>query len=190
MNAYILTNCVISLAILVFVCFFQFKRLSRDDFRSDIRRLRDELFDYMWKNGYSFDDPGYRGTRRVLNGLLRLSNHATPIKFIAAAVQCQIAKHHGVVYANPIPPAKQEDLQAKIDEVCGAATGRFMRFVFLEGPRGWIMRMLIIYPSRVIRLLARLKDRIRRDGPRFLVQQGYICGSTELSPEERSAFNC
>lgn len=190
MDAYVLTECVISLAILLFVFFFQFRRLSRDNFRSDIRRLRDELFDLMWKNGYSFDDPAYLGMRRVLNGLLRLSNHATPLRFFVIAIQCKQAESLGFSRENPVPPTPNEHLQEAINTVCQKATGRFLHFVFIEGFHGFVMRLLVIYPSRVVRLLGRLRERIRRDGPSLLVQQGYRYGDPHLSREKAVALGC
>ncbi len=47
MNYYEITSCFVSLAIIAFVWRNGFAVLRRDNFRSDIRRIRDGLFDYV-----------------------------------------------------------------------------------------------------------------------------------------------
>ena len=81
-DPFILTNCAVSVAIIVAIWFGPLASLRRDAFRTDIRQIRDELFDFMWKNGYSFENEAYRDTRQLLNGLLRMSNSLSPIPFL------------------------------------------------------------------------------------------------------------
>jgi hypothetical protein len=73
MNETELTEVAISLGVLM-LAYILYRRGRREQFRVDIRRIRDGLFDWMWQNGHSFSDLGYRATREMLNGLLRMSN--------------------------------------------------------------------------------------------------------------------
>lgn len=58
-------------------------RWARNDaFRASIRRVRDELFDFMWQNGYDYDTPAYRMTRRMLNGAIRYSDRISIASFV------------------------------------------------------------------------------------------------------------
>src|SRR5262245_32745843 len=71
------------------ICDYRFSdsllaQLRCDKYRTDIRRIRDELFDYMWKEGHDFSTPAYRSTRESLNGLLRICNLLSPTLLIVS----------------------------------------------------------------------------------------------------------
>ena len=189
MNAYILTECVVSLAILAYVYLGLACRLSRDEFRADIRRLRDELFDYMWKAGRDFADPSYVGTRRILNGMLRLSNRASAPKFIVALVVTTLIERDGDSLCDPIPEPEDQEFREKLERVQRLALARFLRFVFLERLTGVLVRVLAI-PSYAIRFVARFKERVAREARGSLLQQGYLFGDPNLPAEERASLGC
>lgn len=92
---FIVFECLVGLGVLAFVWFYLFARLRRDDFRSEIRRLRDGLFDFMWENGYSFNEPAYRETRQMLNGIIRLGNTLSPLSLFAAIYIGILREHAG-----------------------------------------------------------------------------------------------
>ncbi len=189
MNAYILTECVVSLAILTYVYFGLFCRLRRDEFRADIRRLRDELFDYMWKGGRDFDDPSYLGTRRVLNGMLRLSNRASALKFLVTLVVAVLIERRGETLDNPIPEPEDQELRKELEKVQRLSLARFLRFVFLEGVTGGLIRVLVV-PAYAIRFVARSKERVARGARGSLLRQGYVFGDPNLPAEERASLGC
>jgi len=86
----ILTTCVIGISVLLGLWFGPIATLRRDNYRSDIRALRDDLFDYMWQHGHAYDTSAYVQVRQTLNGMLRWSNVVDAAKFIASL--CWVAK--------------------------------------------------------------------------------------------------
>ena len=63
-------------------------RLTRvDAFREDIFSIRDELFDYMWRNNLPYDMPAYRLTRLQLNGMIRVSDQIHLFTFVVVVYQ-------------------------------------------------------------------------------------------------------
>ncbi|HUT88325.1 MAG TPA: hypothetical protein VMY37_02415 [Thermoguttaceae bacterium] len=187
MNAYILTECVVSLAILAYVYFGLVCRLRRDEFRADIRRLRDELFDYMWKAGRDFGDPSYLGTRRILNGMLRLSNRASALKFVVTLVTTALIVRDGETLCDPIPEPEDPEFREKLERVRRLALARFLRFIFLEGLTGVLVRVLAI-SGCAIRFVARFKERVADEARGSLLQQGYFFGDPDLPAEERASL--
>src|SRR6266404_748144 len=79
-------ECLISLWLAAIIWFYFFGKLRRDNFRTRIRRIRDGLVDYMWKNGCDFNAPAYRQTRQMFNGIIRLSNSLTPIAYLVSII--------------------------------------------------------------------------------------------------------
>lgn len=69
------------LATVVLSCVW--RRTRVDCYRENMFTLRDELFDYMWRNGLSFDLRAYRLMREYLNGSIRIADALTPLSFIA-----------------------------------------------------------------------------------------------------------
>ncbi|HQU43220.1 MAG TPA: hypothetical protein PK867_10430, partial [Pirellulales bacterium] len=82
MNTYLLFETWVGLCALVVFYRLLFVPLRIDDFRGDIRTIRDDLFDFMWRNGYDFNEPAYVETRQTLNGLLRSARHLSLISFL------------------------------------------------------------------------------------------------------------
>lgn len=59
--------------LLLFGYSFIYVRTRLDNFREDLFSLRDELFDYMWKNGIPYSMPAYGALRNALNGHIRFA---------------------------------------------------------------------------------------------------------------------
>src|SRR5215467_2523928 len=113
----VLAQCLISLGILSWLWYGPFARLRRDNFRSQIRRIREDLFDFMWKNGHDFGNPAYRATRQMLNGLIRSSNYLSIITFLhATASVFNGQKRPPVPMAVAIENLPEGPLKAKINE--------------------------------------------------------------------------
>ena len=72
----------LSLALIAFAMVYMRRRTKVDRYRENLFTLRDELFDYMWKNDIPFDLPAYRLMRAFLNGGIRVADEITPTKFI------------------------------------------------------------------------------------------------------------
>lgn len=138
MNPYELSTLIASFWLLAMVhrCIV---RVRRERFRLRVRMIRDDLFDFMWKNGHSFDDPSYRDARQALNGMLRLSNTMTPMKFMIFAFQERRPSRRMVAFVNsPESALKERLLQAYSAAVC-----EWARFLFLSGSVGVLARLLI-----------------------------------------------
>src|SRR5712672_3868742 len=61
----------ISVAVAWFVYAYIYKRTRQDGFRENLFAIRDDLFDYMWKNNVPYDLPAYGALRSALNGVIR-----------------------------------------------------------------------------------------------------------------------
>jgi len=178
MDSYVVLECAISLAALAYVWFWQFGRLRRDNFRSDIRRLRDGLFDFIWENGYSYDMPAYQEIRQSLNGMLRLSNVLSPVKFFIAYL-CVRHRHWTEALRDSLDHVRDKRLRDKIREVRNGALKRMLEFLFLEGTTGLLVRCI----ARLIDL----KKRALRMGE-YLLANAYELGSPTLSIEQRAVL--
>jgi len=136
-------ECLVSLGLLAVIWFVLVARARRDDFRCDIRRIRDRLFDFMWENGYDFSTPAYRKTRQTLNGLIRVSNSLTPVGFLLSFVV--------IAVSDPRDPPDDLDNPALDVKLKGAlrqsrheAITVMIRFVYLSGLIGVLVRFLVV----------------------------------------------
>lgn len=135
----VLTEIVISCAMLAFLGLYVVAAHRRENFRADIRRIRDGLFDAMWKNGFSYEDPAYIETRQVMNGMLRASNSMNALKFIGFIYLFEI---HG--RRTPLATSACSELQQILDRAREKAIDRFMRFIFTEGVTGVLVYALVM----------------------------------------------
>lgn len=132
-----LTSSVIALAILGWVLLRERLFLRRDLFRSDIRRIRDSLFDFVWENNLDYGDPAYQRVRLALNGLLRWSNSFSVPMFL---VSMWYARYRS---SDATPEASDPRLQEKINETVDAAAKRLIKFLFAEGGVGLFLRLCL-----------------------------------------------
>lgn len=82
------------LAAIIGAWLYMRQRTSTDRYREQLFTLRDELFDYMWKNNIPFDLPAYRRTRAYINGAIRVAGTITPARMLA--VRWAIRRSEGV----------------------------------------------------------------------------------------------
>src|SRR5713226_402762 len=131
---------LVSLAIIAAIWFGLFGYLRRDGFRSRIRNLRDDLFDFMWQNGHSFETPAYQETRQSLNGILRISNRLGPVSFIIFLAFCS---EYDDGQKCELDDVKPESLKRKIQETHNRAVRELLLFVYLGGIFGLFMKLLL-----------------------------------------------
>ena len=180
MNEYVIFECAISIAIVAYVWFWQIASLRRDNFRSDIRRLRDNLFDFMWENGYDFSMPAYMETRQTLNGMLRLSNSlSVPKLFLILFFGAAIDRYHDRL-PDSLDKVKDTCLREKIKKVRHEAVKRMLHFVLLEGIPGVLFRFIV--------RLTRYKNWVSQKSQRLLVS-AYELGSPSLSTQQRAVLH-
>lgn len=151
-----LTTIAIAVSVLVWLWLGPLAALRRDNYRSDIRDIRDDLFDFMLEGGYSFESPAYREVRQTLNGMLRWSNVINGPKFL---ISIYYSSKYGVNSDRTSCLLKEGDegLRAKIEEVRNAAVHRTLKFVFLEGLTGATVIALLGVLS-----LFKLAQRVKR----------------------------
>ncbi len=139
MDAQIPIECIVSLALLIYVWFFGFSRLRRDNFRTDIRRIRDNLFDFMWRNDYDMGTPTYREVRQTLNGMLRFSNTLSLMRFLALVCIYSRDKDSCDRLDSMLRQMNDQKLKKKLESVLQEAVKRLLVFLFLEGTRGFLI---------------------------------------------------
>ncbi len=181
---FVVLNCLVSLGILAFIWFHLFARLRRDNFRSEIRKIRDGLFDFMWENGYSFDTPAYSETRQMLNGILRLSNKLTPVSFLVSIIFVAMQE------TQSIEPQLDEDddgldkvtdskLKNELQRARREATKKLLVFIYLQGLFGIFIRLLVLF-LKLAQLAFKAKEWAVRGTERFVRTIAYPVGSPNL----------
>lgn len=182
---FVVFNCLVSLGILAFIWFFLFARLRRDNFRSEIRRVRDGLFDFMWQNGYDFDTPAYRETRQMLNGILRLSNKLTPVSFLISIVSvamqetCSTGPRPSGT-ATTLDKVTDSRLKQELQKVQQEAIRKLLIFVYLQGLFGVFVRLLLLF-LKLAQFTFKAKKWAFRETERFVRTIAYPVGSPNLS---------
>jgi len=143
-NSIALAQCLISVGILAFLWCGPVARLRRDNFRSKIRRIRDDLFDFMYKNGYDFKNPAYQATRQMLNGLIRTSNYLSVFTFMHALIIVVSGKRRNPLSAihaiEKLPPG---DLKEKMNQATQQAMKEMLRFIFTQKISGLLTIALL-----------------------------------------------
>ena len=175
----VLTTCVISVSYLTWLWFGPLAKLRRDDYRTDIRRLRDELFGFMVDRGYDFETPAYLKTRQALNGMLRWANWINPVKFCMMLRLVSVSKDESETSAW-CPP----DLETKISQIKKQAFMRTVKFIFLEGTTGVFVRALQ-FVLTVFGRINKFKQRIF-SGNKVLISEAYRMGEPNLPNEHRA----
>lgn len=135
-----LAQAVIGIVLLCFVVIRCYGQQRRDQFRCDIRQIRDNLFDVMHSTGRSYGDPGYQRTRKMLNGTLRLSNHLGIVWFFVVIWWVIKAENAGYQPTSGMDETQDGELRVKLAEVYKAVQLRLIQFLFLEGSVGWLVR--------------------------------------------------
>src|SRR5438034_11408435 len=120
-----LSQIFVSLAIIATLWFGLFGSLRRDSFRCRVRKLRDDLFDFMWQNGHSFETPAYQEVRQSLNGMLRISNRLGPVAFLLGLVIWWNEDDSGMGKVEKLRPGP---LKTKIEEIQERAVKELIAF--------------------------------------------------------------
>jgi hypothetical protein len=140
--AFDLSYCAVSLAIIAFIAFYLLPRLRRDTYRADVRRVRDSLFDDMRRNGWDFNDPAYRETREMLNGMIRASNHLSVTAIVLSYVAMSLSEHYQLP-KTPEPPLPEGPRGERLRRAKSEAVYLTFRFVFLTGVCGLLIRAFL-----------------------------------------------
>lgn len=168
-----ITSLSFSVGILLAIWFGPLASLRRDNFRSDIRRLRDSLFDYMRDHGHDFSDPSYRRVRQFLNGLLRLSNHITPVSFIITVCYNWDSDEK----LSLVSSVQDHELRDRLETTVKLARQRALHFTFLEGGCGLIINA-IRSVALALHTARNLRTAIGKKAEQFFISAYNLGGST------------
>lgn len=175
-EAHVLTHLSIAACTLFLLCVGPYRNLRRDDFRTDVRRIRDRLFDFMWKNGYDFQNPSYRRVRQMLNGMLRLSNTMTPLGYLVVMCLTHARAHKLMLIDEP-----DRGLSEELNRAVQRASSRMIKFLFMEGLTGWAVRVLLA-TLRAMHAVRKIKAIVLNNVENILAE-AYKFGSPILSSE-------
>jgi hypothetical protein len=187
---FLLTTCAVSIVIIAVLWLCPLASLRRDNFRTDVRIIRDDLFDFMWENGFSFDTPAYRDARQFLNGLLRASTCMSPTTFILGLWYCIWYRlgtdEEFIDYSNC--PAK---LAQKLEQATDRGMNRFQVLLFREGLLGPLIMLFfrtIVLAIKGRKRLSEITDR----AVRHLAIDAYSLGAPldEMTLSQRSLVRC
>lgn len=118
---------------------FMYKRTRADRFREDLFTIRDELFDYMWQHGLSYDLPAYRQMRDMLNGGIRFSEQLNlmPVLLVSYLVR-DVDSNKEFSLKKALKEIDDPETRAYFAEVYHKVGSRLFRRVLLEGPP-WLL---------------------------------------------------
>lgn len=134
---FVLAQIWVSICALTSMYFFLVKRQRNDRFRSELRVIRDGLFDAMVERGFDLQCPAYRETRQILNGMIRLSNSTGPIRFI-------------LLVAKPTPPLEEfvlekvtdQEIKTLLSDALDSAMRAWITHIFLTGCTGLLVKLI------------------------------------------------
>ena len=135
-----------------------YRRTKTDRYREDLFTIRDDLFDYMWKNQVDFDLPAYRLMRQMLNGAIRAAGDISPWSFITVVVLVQRQRAQTDRLAVALEEVRDEAVRAHLYGVREKFVFRFAKFVFAEGILGLLVACvhgITATPKRVREVLHR-----------------------------------
>lgn len=173
-NPFAISYIMISLALLGFIYFVLCAGLRRERFRCQVRRIRDELFDFMWENGQDFKEPAYLKARETMNSFLALSNKLSPSVLVMSVVVAVLAlRRNGASLPNPALPIGA--LGDKIRQSYSALAWALIEYSFLKGIPGLFIRSTVWLLSHAFHLSSRMrvcKKKIVKDGADYLQGAG------------------
>ena len=122
-----------SLALIAFSFGFMRRRTRVDRYRERLFTLRDELFDYMWKNDIPFDLAAYRMIRSSLNTAIRVAGEMRPTTVLL--VMLTVGRHPPEpTLSVAIDAIEDDDIRAHFQRTIGDsvdASLKFMRYFTL-----------------------------------------------------------
>ncbi len=151
-NAFVMSQVTLSLGGFLLLA-WNFHKLRQDNYRSDIRRIRDGIFDSMIEGNYSFSTREYIETRQTLNGMLLMSGSMSNVKFLLIGfIYSWFRESEQEPKASQISPELSRILQV----ASASASRRMLTFFFLEGMTGLICSG-VFYILSLLELVKTLK---------------------------------
>jgi len=127
-----------------------FKPQREESCRSDIRRIRDDLFDFMWKHGLDYSDPGYVHSRNLMNGMMRLTNCVGAFEFLFLMATAPAPPNNE--YQSPIETVNDPVLREKLHRSINLAYRTFLTSLYTRGFFGLLFKGLLAVVNAVRRM--------------------------------------
>ncbi len=125
-----------SLLGLALLGFWAFRQFYIDEFRQNVFRLRDELFDYARVGNIAFDHPAYITLRSLMNGYIRFSERISLIHFLCVSLMTHLTNHE---YPNKFSAEWErttapldEETKAKLEEFRQRASLQLFHYLFIS----------------------------------------------------------
>jgi len=184
-----LLSFAISVFVLAYIWFVLCARIRRDSFRADIRRIRDDLFDFMCEHQIAFESIAYRDTRQTLNGLLRFSNRLSLGTFFVMVFHHHRKCRSGYASTETTTSTSNKLLQDKLRKIEQATEDRVIRYLFLEGTTKLIILASFLFLKALAVLIGRTAQvmggswRWASSQTNLILDDAYTLGAPSLSEE-------
>lgn len=179
-NPFALSYFLLSLTAGGFIYFVLCGSLRRELFRCEVRRIRDELFDFMRKHGHNFKEPAYLKARETLNNYLVLSNKLSPTVLVMAVGFAVVdLRRNGV--SPPNPPLPDGPLGEMMRNSYLKLVSTLIEYSFLKGIPGLLIKPTVWVLVHAFHLGGRLricKRKIVKDGADYLQREGAVARSS------------
>ena len=139
------------------VLYTLYRRTRSDSFREDMFTIRDEMFDFMWKNNLSFETPCYRFLRDALNGAIRVGDQLTIITFVHLARELA-ARGKDSGWSERISQVNDPIARTHFEDVHARVALRLMKYLFLEGLAGLLFNPILAVAGS-LEYISKLKER-------------------------------
>lgn len=141
----------LGLGLVTFGVGYMYRRTRAARCREALFTLRDDLFDYMWQNGLSYDLPAYRLMRTFLNGAIRVVGEVSPLAFLAVVFAIGRRMPEGDGLSEAIEAVEDERTREHLKEVRSNCVREMLVFL---GPIGIVIRSAA--------KLGRIRNRLRK----------------------------
>ena len=176
-----LAQCLISVGIIAFIWAGPAARIRRDNFRARIRRIRDDLFDFMLTHHYDFNTPAYGATRQTLNGMIRCSNYFSVVSFLHSLVLALRTPQPELSPGEQIEKLQDEPLKTALKSALNKAMREMISFIFVRNISGLLSIPIITAFCVVVAWLSKTAEKSKDafvDRPaHYLLQEAYVSGT-------------
>ena len=188
MSEYSFAQAWIGIVLIGLIYCILIRRQKAQKCRSDIRAIRDELFDFMWKNKHDFAESAYVEARQAMNGLLRLTSSLNSLSCLCLMVSS--TRKEAAFEQLP-----EGELRDAIRKALSRSVRVYLQFMFFTGIAGVFMNGFW-YALQIARMLKGLHNWADRFGNRLagyrsaIFAYGYEIGSPSLSTAQLKIMGC
>ena len=183
-------QCLISIGIMALLWLRPIARLRRDNFRSKIRKIRDNLFDFMYQNDFDYKTPAYQATRQVLNGMIKGSNYFSVASFIVTIMIIVSAKgQESSSVSREIEKLPDGKLKNALNDAILQAGTEMIRFILYKSISGFFLRKFVSLLRVVLKTFQKngpvSRAKLIETSQTQLLENAYSFGSPNPSEESK-----